>query len=480
MQGFRQHKIHTPITLFVCLVYYCTLISCANILSPTGGPRDSNPPILVKSSLPDSSVNFTGGTIYFDFDEFVEVKELGANLVVTPFLKKNPIVTSRKRRVKIEISDSLLEKNTTYQIFLGEAVRDIHEGNIYKDLRFTFSTGTFIDSLTLQGRIIDAVTGKPDTTCAVLLYAAEVNDSAFLKQKPMYVVKAIDGIFQFKNLPKRGFRMYALQDVNKSFSYDVAGEKIAFFEREIHAGDTNDIILYSFQEEGKKDTISKRKVPFAKTSSESKKPLTAFTLIPNADTSNKNKRTFSVLDTLQLKGNRAIKKIEETKCRMFQDDIIDASATIRLDTMKQAICIETIWSEDALYKVVLQKGFAIDSIGTLSLADTFYFRTKRKSDYGFLRIRTDVKENRIVTLSKNLEEVARQKASDTLLIFSWLVPDNYEVRMIEDANANGKWDTGNLFDKRQPEMVNVYPGNITIKANWENKIDIREEKKRKK
>ncbi|HPI54842.1 MAG TPA: Ig-like domain-containing protein [Chitinophagaceae bacterium] len=111
------------------------------MVSPTGGPKDETSPLLKKRSLADSAINFKGGKIEFEFNEFIQIKDIQNQLVITPLLKTNPKVSVHKRTLTVNIDDSLLEKNTTYSISLGNAVQDLREGNIYDNLYFTFSTG---------------------------------------------------------------------------------------------------------------------------------------------------------------------------------------------------------------------------------------------------------------------------------------------------------------------------------------------------
>jgi hypothetical protein len=457
-------------------------VSCANIVAPTGGPRDVKSPTIKKRSLADSAINFTGGSIEFDFDEFVQVKDIQNQLIITPLLKTNPKVKVHKKHVSIQMDDTLLERNTTYSISLGNAIQDIRESNPYANLNFTFSTGNYFDSLSLQGSVIEASTGKPDTSSLIVLYAADLPDSAFFKQKPLYIQKVQSGIFSFKNLPAKDFSIYALQDQNKNLRFDLASERIAFHNKKVNPLDSMAIILYSFEEEGIVDTTIKRKqfLKVDKGSANDNKTAidptaNKLTYLISADTSSKTKRTFDITDTLLLRFSNVLQSFDVTKIRIFQDSILDASATVELDSARKKISILTQWTEDALYKVVLLKGFARDSSERLANAGDINFRTKRKSDYGLLTVQCKKEENDIVELLNNGKVISRKVAQDTTISFPLLLPDNYQVRIIHDKNENGKWDSGSLFsNKRQPELVELFAGQITIKANWENKIDLRD------
>jgi len=173
---------------------------CANIIPPQGGPRDSIPPVLLKVTPGDSTRNFTGNKITFTFDEFIELQDIQGNLNVSPSPKINPVVDYKLNTVTVKLKDSL-ESNTTYSINFGNAIKDFNEGNPAKGLTYTFSTGKYIDSLELSGKVILAENGKIDTTLMIMLHT-NPDDSAVVKDRPRYIVK-LDGSgnFIFKNLP---------------------------------------------------------------------------------------------------------------------------------------------------------------------------------------------------------------------------------------------------------------------------------------
>lgn len=452
----------------LCLLW----LSCANIVSPTGGPKDEKAPLIKKRSLMDSSVNFKGGNIVFEFNEFVQVKDIQNQLVITPLLKNNPKVTVHKRYVTVHMDDSLLEKNTTYSISMGNAIMDVREGNPYQNLNFTFSTGSYFDSLSLKGRVIEANTGKPDTSCYVVLYPSNLPDSAFYLQKPMYVQKLQAGTFYFKNLPDKDFKLYALQDLNKNFRYDLNTERIAFHEKFVNPKDSSDITLFSFIESNKPDTVVRGRTPQRPVVTEKSSKLN-YTL--NVDTVNKTKRTFDLNDTLTIHFDLVLKVIDEIKIRVYQDSVLDASAEIRLDSSRKNIKVITQWTEEANYKVVLQKGFAQDSSGLSAAANEFRFKTKRTSDYGYLSVQCTKNEFDLIELLRGEKVIARKVAGDSIIQFSLLNPDNYQLRVLHDKNKNGLWDSGSFWgEKKQPELVELLPSQITIKANWENKVNLKD------
>ena len=180
-------------SVFILLLIAISVTSgpgCANIIPPQGGPKDSLPPVLIKATPGDSTRNFTGNKITFTFNEFIDVQGIQENLNVSPSPGINPKIDFKLNALSVKLVDSL-ESNTTYSINFGDAIKDFTEGNTLKGFTYTFSTGRYIDSLELKGKVILAETGKIDTTLIVLLHTSPA-DSAIIKERPRYVAK-LDG-----------------------------------------------------------------------------------------------------------------------------------------------------------------------------------------------------------------------------------------------------------------------------------------------
>src|SRR6476646_4887634 len=141
-----------------------SLSSCANIVPPGGGPRDSLPPRLVMSTPRDSSLNVSTRQITLVFDEFVTLDNPATNLIVSPTLKNLPQFNPKLRNVTITLNkEDTLQPNTTYVFDFGDAVKDVNEGNIAHGLRYIFSTGNSIDYGTYSGRVVLAESGSVDS-----------------------------------------------------------------------------------------------------------------------------------------------------------------------------------------------------------------------------------------------------------------------------------------------------------------------------
>ncbi len=462
-------KLYSTAPIFAISFLLLLGLSCANIMPPAGGPKDDQAPLLKKRNVPDSSLNFRGGKIQFEFDEFLQLKDLENQLVISPLLKHRPKVSVHKKRATLILPDSLLLPNTTYRVSLGNAVQDLHEGNAAKDLVFTFSTGAYFDSLSLSGMITDAETGRADTSSWIVLYAAPFNDSLLYKQKPLYIQKSNSGSFRFENLPARSFEIYSIKESNNNLKYDAAGEKVSFYEHKVNPADTGLFVrLYSFLEKDRPDTSAK-KLKSKSLAPDIKKPAN-ITYTLNIDTLQKNKRTFEINDSIVISFNDTLTHVDAAKIRLFVGENFDATAQVSTDTSQKKIIVKTEWVQDAMYTLTLLKSFAENKQQLQAPAASFTFKTKKESDYGYIKISTVVDAHKIVSLLKDDKVFAKKMASDTVLLFGLLPPGNYQVSVLHDANGNGVWDTGNLLTRLMPEKVGLLSEAVSVKANWGNRI----------
>jgi hypothetical protein len=457
------------------------MMSCANIMTPDGGPRDTKAPQLKRRSVSDSSLGFQGGKIQFEFDEFIQIKDAAGQIQISPLVSTNLKAGAHKRTLTLEIPDSLLLPSTTYQLSLGKAVVDLHEGNPAEEIRFTFSTGNFFDSLSIRGKVFESETGLPDTAAWIVLHPANRPDSAISYEKPLYAVKNKMGVFELLHLPGRAFKIYALRDLNNNLKYDAPGERIAFSDSNIVPGDSLlQVTLYTFFE---KDLDSSKKPISPKpgvNSNKSKSGDATFTYVLNVDTSNLKSRSLDITQGLKFTFNQAVKNWDETKIRLYQGSILDASVSIVLDSTRKILKLSTDWQQDVLYQVQLLEGFVQDTLMQKMRADTFMFRSKRKSDYGYFTLLCPVNQNVVAQLMLNNQVIREQPCRDTILNFTQLNPGSYQLRLLKDENGNGQLDAGSWKQKRQPENVELIPNEILIKANWEQKLDIRKKPKLKK
>lgn len=213
-----------------CLAVLALLAGCANPIAPTGGPRDEVPPSLVEyASTPSQQVRFRPDAIALTFDEWVKVQDPYKQIVISPPLQHRFEVSIRKRTVIIAFDErEQLRDDATYVINFGTAIKDLTEGNAAKDLRFVFSTGDQIDSLSVAGQVVDAYTSAPIENALFLLYE-NTADSVVRKERPFYFgITNKQGQFSISNIKAGQFKAAALLDADANYLYNQPTEAFAF------------------------------------------------------------------------------------------------------------------------------------------------------------------------------------------------------------------------------------------------------------
>ncbi len=205
---------------------------CAKIVAPTGGPKDTIAPILVRSIPAMNSLNFKGEKLTLTFNEFIVLKDIQKNLAISPPMVKKPIINQRGKSIDIQLKE-LLKENTTYSLYFADAIVDYNEGNPLKNFVFAFSTGNIIDSLTVSGILTNSFTLLPEDNAFVMLYDKQ-NDSVPIKEIPRYLTKTNKkGLFIFKNLQLNDYKVFALRDNNSNYKFDQVSEDIAFLNESL-------------------------------------------------------------------------------------------------------------------------------------------------------------------------------------------------------------------------------------------------------
>jgi uncharacterized protein (DUF2141 family) len=228
----RPHPSSSLILLrlarYLCLVPCAlSLAYCANQGSLTGGPKDEKPPEIVTSEPANFSTHFKASRVEITFDEYIDLKDISKQLVVSPPMAKKPEIKKNGRKLEILFKDSLLP-NRTYALNFGDALTDLNEGNPIKNFQYVFSTGASLDSLQVAGIVLNALDGKPAEDILVMLYSGDA-DSLPLKTIPLYISRTgKDGRFTLKNLAGGKYKIFALKDGNTNYKFDMPSEAVAF------------------------------------------------------------------------------------------------------------------------------------------------------------------------------------------------------------------------------------------------------------
>jgi hypothetical protein len=452
-------------------------VGCASIVPPTGGPRDSLPPVIVKLDPRDSGRLFNEKKFVITFNEFVQVDEPQKNLIISPTPKVNPVITIKLRSVIVAIKDTL-EPNTTYSFDFGNAIKDLNEGNIFKNFRYVFSTGTTIDTLGISGRVLVAETGKADSTLVAMLHRS-TDDSAVVKEKPRYVARVdTAGYFRFRNIAPGTYRLYALKDEGGQRRFLSKEQLFAFADSAVDArSGKNDYLMYAFLE---KDTgtskmssslpvVQQKRPPITKDRGEDRLRFQT----------NLSGGMLDLLDGFQFDFTpEPLRKFDSTQV-IFTDENYKplTGYHFKMDTSRKKVELVYPWVENTKYNVIIDTAFAEDTLGRHILKlDTVPMQAKKNSDYGAVRLRfmgLQMSENPVLQFIQGDEVKFKYVFKNNTFTAPLFRPGEYELRIVSDRNKNGEWDTGQFFrEHRQPERVRRIARKINVKANWDNEIDI--------
>lgn len=451
------------------------LPGCANMIPPTGGPRDSLPPVLVSVTPPDSSKGFKGKTITFTFDEYIlQPENLTENLIISPTPSVFPSVESRLRTLTVRLKDTL-EPNTTYYFNFGKAIKDVNEGNILKDFSYIFTTGNTFDTLQLAGKVVLAETGEIDSTLIVMLHRSG-DDSAVVKERPRYVAKLdSSGNFRFMFLKEGTYYIYALKDESGGRRYFSPTQLFAFSDSAVGVKpDATPVILYAYSD--KKDqaggTINFGGGNKANTGNRPADNKLKYT-------TNLSANSQDLLSKLVISFDQPLKTLDTSKIELSTDSAFSRinNGSWELDSTRKKLSLTINWTDSKLYNLVLPQDFAEDSLSrTLTKADTIRFMTKRLTDYGSLRLsfkNIDLSRNPVVQFSQANRVINSFPLTSEELYRALFFPGEYEISILYDDNKNGIWDPGKFFGtKRQPEIVKPLKRKFTIRADWQNEFDI--------
>ena len=222
--------LNSVLSIFTALIIF----SCASISPPQGGPKDIEKPKAINMIPANSSINFTEKKIRIRFSEFIMLKDVYAQFIISPHVDPLPEIKEHGKWLQIKFT-SKLSDSTTYNMFFGNSIVDITEGNSSDGIQYAFSTGNKIDSAEVQGTVIEAFTKKAMKDVFVMLYKKN-QDSIPLIEKPYYLAKTDEkGFFKLKNLKKGFYKIFALKDLNANYLFDQPDEEIAFSKSLVEA-----------------------------------------------------------------------------------------------------------------------------------------------------------------------------------------------------------------------------------------------------
>jgi len=508
-----------------------TLSNCAKRGRPTGGKKDSIPPLLVHAIPPNKSINFTAKKIKISFDEYIKLKDVNKQLVVSPPLKNTPIITpvgTASKFISLKILDTL-QPNTTYTFNFGNSVVDNNEENKLERFKYVVSTGTYIDSLKVTGKVYDAFNQKTDEDITVALYEVnkQFNDSIIYKEKPTYVTSTIDTTtnFEIENIKAGNYLLVALKQPTKNYIYHPKQDEIGFYKNVISVptDTTYDIPLFkevlAFKMIKPKE-VSKGHLIFGYEGNPKKLKLELLNSKPNnfkkvkyfeenkdtlnywfnniqADSlvfkvsnniyidtfsvklrtskqdslkiSNITKSVLDLRDTFAIKTNIPIVSIDTSKIKLLMDSL-NVKYTPILDESKTKLYLNFEKKFEKKYTVNLLPNAIQDIFENINDTLKYRFSTKNIDSYGNVNLTiSNVRSPIIIQLltDKNVIVATKYISKTETLNFKNLPPKTYLVRAIFDDNNNGIWDTGNFLEKKYPEKVQYFDKELKLRANWD-------------
>ena len=517
------------------IVLVLSFSQCAKKGRPDGGPKDEDAPLFVTANPPYETINFDKNEINIYFNEYIKLKDLSKQLIISPPLNpENPPLISPQgspsKYINIKILDTLLE-NSTYIFDFGNSVQDNNEANTLERFKYVFSTGAYIDSLTLAGNVKNSFKSESVENIKLLLYRLDsaYTDSAVYNRKPDYVTSTLDSSnYEFSNLRKGDYLLVALNDARSDYIFNPKTYEIGFFKdtislprdsiikselsifkeelpyifrrgKEIRKGQ----LIFGYQgkpsnlkienlsavpdnfqtiifPEKDKDTLNLWHSPIEKDSLIFKisnnniiDTITVALRKKQLDSLTVTKITGGVLnikDTLFFSTNNPIIKIDTSKINFVHTDSIYITYKAFISKKESSVGFLFEKKFKTSYKLNLYPDALVDIFETSNDTVTSQFRTRSIEDYGeiSLSIQNPKKVPVIIQLTDiNDVTVAQETSSENKTIsFNYLIPKKYKIRIIYDTNNNGKWDTGNYLEKKQPEPVQYFPEVQEIRPNW--------------
>jgi uncharacterized protein (DUF2141 family) len=321
-----------------------------------------------------------------------------------------------------------------------------------------------------------AETGLADSTMVAILHP-QLSDTAIATIKPRYFTRLNkDGYFSFRYIKPGTYNVFALRDADGSLRYDQASEAFGFMDQPADVtANTDPVKIYAFLREPEKP---KRTTP-----------STGNTARPGGGTNNAgnnkdDKRlrytanleggTLDFQGDLQLKFDRRIAKFDSSRIFLATDSGVRIPSRITLDS--NIVRVRETWKPGEKYRLYIEKGLAEDSLGNQVLRnDTIRITVKKEEDYGSLAIRIidlDTTLHPVLLFFQGEKLVKSEPIRNTRLAYRYLLPGDYDLKILFDKNNNGKWDTGNYPLKLQPELIKPRKQKLNIRANWDNEIDI--------
>ncbi|MDH3709360.1 MAG: Ig-like domain-containing protein [Cyclobacteriaceae bacterium] len=535
------------------LLLICT--ACAKQVPLTGGLKDIDPPVILTTVPANGSLNFQGQEIVLEFDEYIKEDNLRSQLLITP--RTSSTYKTKVNRNKITLSfEEPFDSATTYTLNFREGIKDITESNVPDNLTFVFSTGDFLDSVSVSGKVRSLMTLEPQEDITISMY--QVDDSlTIFSGPPLYSTKTLkDGSFSLRNVKYGTYLVYALSDANRNLKLESQDESYAFLPSSLLLSDSTSGLEFNLQTLDTRPIVLQNSRPVhSNFDLKFNKYLVDYQLLDSTILLKSNlvesHKTLRIYKNDQVKDSLALRfqvrdslsqKLDTTVYIKFQestrepekftanlllpsggvnrrftsmlvltkpvDRINYDSIYFRFDSVTQIplspdaitlnysgdlielrVDMDSIFNQDTtLLRWENNFEFIIAKTGFISVEEDTLNQIvreliiKKPEEHGVLAgsIKTSYPSYTLQLIDKNFKVIETQKSSESAqYAFRNVVPGDYSIRLLIDADNNGEWDPGNINESRLPEPVrlffhpNVGSNTITIRANWEqNDVDL--------
>ncbi len=476
------HLKHRLLYIPIFFLFLLSFVDCAKKGTPSGGLKDSLAPVIIRSNPENYTTNFKGDEIRITFDEYIKLKDIQKELIISPPLKYAPIITplSTSKTLRIKILDTLKE-NTTYSFNFGNSIVDNNEDNPFPYFKYVISTGSYIDSLKLTGKVFDAQLLNAELPTTVLLYEANeaFKDSLIYKEKPTYITVTTDssGTYELTNIKAGKYLLLALKEKTNDYIFQPRTDKIGFVDDYITlpTDSTYNITVFKEQQQykaNKPKQESKNHILFgfegvadslqikviteipddfeATTYRDLKKDTLHYYFRPDIEKDSiifqvKNKsridtltlrlrnlskdslslislagNTLKLKDTFKLLANTPLRKIDNEKIKINDKDTLNIDFTTRIDSTYNLAEIIFAKKEEQRYTLNFLPDAIIDFFGNKNDTIRTTLNTKLESDYGTLTLNlNNVKQFPIIVqlLNEKLTVVDEQYLTENRAIF---------------------------------------------------------------
>lgn len=532
--------------------------ACANEMAPSGGAKDTEPPMMIAANPPNKTVNFKEQKIKIKFNEYLENSAFGRTLISPPTTEA-PKYKISLNSVKVTLPQDL-EENTTYIINFADDIRDINESNPHSNFVYVFSTGSQIDTQSISGKVKNAFSGEPESEVLIMLYEKDSLENVKSKKPKYFAITNARGEYVIHYVKPGEYALAALKDKNMNFIYDQSQEMIGFRAENINLIDSVSLVqdmqvftqpnseikiteaeeretgklqiifsapikslrvdgeithskntsflnntrdtltiwhssidqkqaeLYFFINDSIKDTARIKLTPILMNENAENKisPLDIdFQQVTNSKgvKISNNLYACGFYESLKIFFSRPITEINDslppilvvndsTQEKIYPKIILDKKT-------KLFATIEFTKEENSFYSIYILPGKFKDIFATENDSTLLRFQTDDSEKYSVFKLKINSKQNkhRIVEILASIEEAPKKRifiatAESKTFTYNDFAAGNYIIRVVEDENNNGLWDTGNFDLRKQAEEVRIFKELPELKAGWEAEFEL--------